>query len=662
MKSIRTKILVWMLLSVFVSLTAVGGISTWLNYSSTIDTLNQTMIEMAETAAERIDQELDSYSNIAYVTGCIPQLSDPAVSVEEKREIVTRQAEAHGFRRGNVIGMDGISILDGKDYSEREYVQTAMKGETAVSEPLTSKITGELSIMVSAPIWKDGVIGGSVAGVVYFVPTETFLNDIVASLQVSANGSAYILNKEGYTIAHKNMDNVTNRENTQEDAKADKKLAELADLEKRMIQGESGFGRYEYGGVKKFLAFAPIECTDGWSVGINAPTSDFIQSTIQGIFITFVLMVAFLSAAFGIAYVLAKRIGDPVRACAQRLKLLAEGDLDTPVQEIHTRDETRLLSDSTKELVDAFNIMIKDMGYMLEEMAFGNLTVDSQCEEAYVGGYEGLLRFARKLNRQLSAAFAQINQAAEQVSAGAEQVSAGAQALSQGATEQASSIEELAASVNEISGKIKMTASSAGNARDQTGKTGKEVEQCNEQMIEMVNAVKEIGESSSQIGIIIKTIEDIAFQTNILALNAAVEAARAGEAGKGFAVVADEVRSLASKSAEASNSTAVLIESAASSVEKGIRIADETAMSLLGVVGAVEETGQVVDMITSAAGEQSEAISQVTLGMDQISSVVQTNSATAEESAAASEELSSQAELLKELVGQFKTRTSGNVI
>lgn len=576
--------------------------------------------------------------------------------MEEKRAVVENQALSHGLQRGNIIGLDGISILDGKDYSDRAYVKSAMKGETAVSEPLVSKITGQLSIMVSAPIWEGGVPGKKVAGVVYFVPNETFLNDIVASLQVSPNGSAYILNNAGYTIAHKNMDNVKNRENTQEDAKTDKKLKDLAALEVRMTLGESGFGRYEYGGSRKFLAFSPIEGTEGWSLAINAPTKDFTQSTVNGIIITIILMVVFLAISSYMAYRLARQIGEPVKDCAQRLRLLAEGDLDTPVHEIHTGDETQILADSARTLVQGFRLMIQDMDEMLAEMSRGNLTVDSKCEEAYVGGYRGLLDSARKLSAQLSDTLRQINQSADQVSAGAEQVSAGAQALSQGATEQASAIEELAATINDISGKIIATADRAGDVHSQSSETGREVEQCNEQMFELVNAVRDIGESSSQIGKIIKTIEDIAFQTNILALNAAVEAARAGTAGKGFAVVADEVRNLASKSAEASKSTSVLIEGSARSVEKGMKIADETAAFLQKAVISTENTVKAVDKITEATAEQSQAVSQVTQGMDQISSVVQTNSATAEESAAASEELSGQAVILKELVGQFKTR------
>ena len=656
MKSIRMKIVACMLIAILTSLVIVGGISAWLNYTSTIDTLGQTMTEMADTAAERIEEELNAYKNIAYVTGCIPTLSDRTATVEEKRAVVENQALSHGLQRGNIIGLDGISILDGNDYSDRAYVKSAMKGGTAVSEPLVSKITGQLSIMVSAPIWEGGVPGKKVAGVVYFVPNETFLNDIVASLQVSPNGSAYILNNAGYTIAHKNMDNVKNRENTQEDAKTDKKLKDLAALEVRMTLGESGFGRYEYGGSRKFLAFSPIEGTEGWSLAINAPTKDFTQSTVNGIIITIILMVVFLAISSYMAYRLARQIGEPVKDCAQRLRLLAEGDLDTPVHEIHTGDETQILADSARTLVQGFRLMIQDMDEMLAEMSRGNLTADSKCEEAYVGGYRGLLDSARKLSAQLSDTLRQINQSADQVSAGAEQVSAGAQALSQGATEQASAIEELAATINDISGKIIATADRAGDVHSQSSETGREVEQCNEQMLELVNAVRDIGESSSQIGKIIKTIEDIAFQTNTLALNAAVEAARAGTAGKGFAVVADEVRNLASKSAEASKSTSVLIEGSARSVEKGMKIADETAASLQKAVISTENTVKAVDKITEATAEQSQAVSQVTQGVDQISSVVQTNSATAEESAAASEELSGQAVILKELVGQFKTR------
>lgn len=228
--------------------------------------------------------------------------------------------------------------------------------------------------------------------------------------------------------------------------------------------------------------------------------------------------------------------------------------------------------------------------------------------------------------------------------------------LSQGATEQASSVEELAATINELTSHVAQNADSASNAT----RTAEEVKdyavESGKRMAEMLEAISNISDRSKEIGKIIKTIEDIAFQTNILALNAAVEAARAGEAGKGFAVVADEVRNLAGKSTEASNNTAEMIKESLKAVENGAVIADETAQSLKNVVEGVQGITQAIEDISASSGEQASSLSQVTIGIDQISSVVQTTSATAEESAASSEELSDQARKLKELVGQFRLK------
>ena len=184
MKTIRKKITVCLMATVLVALVAVGTTSITLNYRSTLMTVEQLMTQTANLAGERVEQELLAYRNVAMDTGRVTQLSDPEVPVEEKKAIIDERVSLHGFQRGNVIGADGISIFDGKDYSDREYVHKALEGTAYVSEPLISKVTGELSIMVAAPLYSDS---GEIAGVVYFVPPETFLNDIVSSIQVAVS-------------------------------------------------------------------------------------------------------------------------------------------------------------------------------------------------------------------------------------------------------------------------------------------------------------------------------------------------------------------------------------------------------------------------------------------------------------------------------------------
>lgn len=282
-------------------------------------------------------------------------------------------------------------------------------------------------------------------------------------------------------------------------------------------------------------------------------------------------------------------------------------------------------------------------------------------EAEYRGAFEQIGSSMKRITENLNTVMCEIRQSSDQVSSGSDQVSSGAQALSQGATEQASAVEELAATINEISTQVKETAENAVDAQKQMSTAEDETLTCNEQMREMILAMEEISHKSTEIGKIIKTIEDIAFQTNILALNAAVEAARAGTAGKGFAVVADEVRNPASKSAEASKNTSSLIEGSIAAVEKGTRIVNETAQSLSKVVDSSQAVSATVEKISDAASSQAASIEQVTQGIDQISSVVQTNSATAEESAAASEELSGQAQMLKNLVEQFKLKDTNRL-
>ena len=410
------------------------------------------------------------------------------------------------------------------------------------------------------------------------------------------------------------------------------------------------------GYIKKFEPY-------GWYIGTGNYEEDMLpiiqdelnasnRSCFLAILIIFISgLTVFLIGIVAISAI-AKRMSDPIKEASERLKKLSQGNLKDEVYVFPAEDEIGELTKALSTTVQTWRDYIGDISASLAELDKGNLALAMNME--YVGDFAPIKESFQRTIRTLNDTFLKLNNSAGQVASGSDQVASSAQALSQGATEQASAVEELAATINEIHSHVASNAENAKQASEQALAAASELEHGKKQMEQMTSAMRQINDSSSEISKIIKTIEDIAFQTNILALNAAVEAARAGSAGKGFAVVADEVRNLASKSAEASKNTAVLIEATVNSVQEGTGIANRTAESIGRIVISSEESAKLIHEISEASQEQANSIAQVTLGIDQISSVVQTNSATSEECAAASEELSSQAQLLKNLVRRFQ--------
>jgi methyl-accepting chemotaxis protein len=393
------------------------------------------------------------------------------------------------------------------------------------------------------------------------------------------------------------------------------------------------------------------------SQAVEAVGNDYYENARATEINATLFVLVFFGASIAIIVVLCAylihSILNPVREVENAAKSLAAGKLDVEVQ-YTSKDEMGSLAESIRILIQNLREYIIDISQILGHIAKGDMTV--RVEREYQNDFLPIRHSMEEIISSLNTMLAQIDASSQQIASGSQQMASGAQALSQGSVQQAGSVEQLAASLSEILQKVKQNTDNAQQASVNVIDTEQELGRGNEQMKKLMEAMNEMANQSSRIQKIIKTIDDIAFQTNILSLNAAVEAARAGSAGKGFAVVAEEVRNLANKSAQAAKDTSELIQSTLAAIENGEEMADETEKALEAVLQKAQTVSQLVQDIAEASQAQADSIEEINVGVSQISNIIHTNSATAEESAASSQELSAQADMLKSLVSQFKLK------
>lgn len=637
-KSIKKELVAFTLVCILGIVLVLSASAVYFTYDSTKESLIKSLKETSSLVADKITQKINTYSILAESAALYK--NSAGVSTISLKSYLQKECSKYNLTKIDIIDATGNSVIDSTSYLQDTTYQQVKNGSAFLSDP----------IFVGDDVFFDYAYPYDNSVVMIRFP-YAILGEIIADVKIGDTGSTYILNKDGAKVAHSDFSLVQKQQNNLEDVKNDPKTyGEVAALETKMTNGETGFGFYTWKGDRKFGSYNLIENTNGWSVNVTALQSEFMSEVQTAVISTVVLgLAAILISIFAVLRI-ANRITKPIDNVVRAIDKMSDGDLDVNLV-VQRQDEIGRISIKINQMVEKFRNIISDISYFLSELSGGNLSVAS--DVIYPGEFLNIQNSLTAIAFQLNETMTLISNAANQVNAGAEQVAAASQALSAGATEQAASVEELSASVTTVAKQAGENAENVRQASTYVAQTTTGVRQGNEQMKQLTGAMHEIRTSSEKISNITKVIEDIAFQTNILALNAAIEAARAGAAGKGFAVVADEVRMLAAKSADAASQTAALIEQSTVTVVEGDALVANTVKTLEEISRQAEQVNNAIVLVEQASSNQAEAIDQIMKGLSQVSDVVQTNAATAEESSASSEELAAQAQTLNVEVSKF---------
>ncbi len=622
-------------------------------YFSNINTLHEMADVALNSTSSAVERTLHTLEVNAMNVAALETIRDTGVTKEEKLEAMEGVRVQNNYDEVGFVEMNGqgYSNYGEFDFNDQLHFQTTSKGGVFVGEPIINRLNGDIIIISGAPVYQDEQI----VGTVFIVDLVASVNDKIGELTFGKTGYAYIINKEGTVIFHKDEQNIADQVNAITQKETDRKYASLAKATEKILSStKAGTTTYRQNGKSMFAAYCPVTGHEDWRLIMTAPNREFTSAVLISVIVNSMIGIILLAVTITL---MKRRIQDiiyPVDIVTKRLVKLAEGDLKTPVEEINTGDELAVLSSNLEHTIQSLNLYISDITRVLSQLSAGNL--DTGTEAGFAGDFVSLKESIDTIISSFNETMTQMNSAADVVADHSDGSSQGAKNLADRTTDQASVLEELTAGITSVSDQVKLTAENASRASERSLEAKNNVEICNQQMQSMIGAMADIKAGSAKISDIIKNIEDIAEQTNLLSLNAAIEAARAGEAGRGFSVVAEEVRSLAEESAKAAQNTARLITKSIETVENGTNIVNETAQSLMQVVNNTGEITSIIADIADAAREQASAIEQINTGFEQMSDAVTMNSMTAQESASSSEELAAQAQNLKGLISRFSLK------
>lgn len=634
---LSTKISIVFSLTIIILVYIIGTEACLYSYSSTISLVEKNSRSSAKTTARDIEALLQNYKNIAKASGSdITLIGNVPNEVRVKK--VEQLAKQYGFTSGNLLNKKGVSIKDGTDFSDRDYVKAALNGKTNISDVTLSKYTNTYGISIAAPL----ISSGRIIGVVYYRADVDFMNDIVKHISVGQGSYAYILDENNNVIAHKNEKYIMN----------DKYKEMIPKDIKNCISSQNGSMTCSYGGDKYICGYSKIDKTANWRVVIASPESAYNSDILRFVKKLVISDIIALIVAIIVALIIARVISRPIVRVKNLLSALAQGNLSVQLNDTKNKDELGILQNSAVSLNRMLSDMLTQSGDVLSKMAAYDLTSEDMRE--YPGKFNELAASINSIKAILSNMILNIQNSSVNVDGGSKQLAEAASMLSEGTMAQASSLQKLVTDVENVAQNINANSDKTIFVNESLGNLDSEIKDGDQKMQELSNVVRTVEEMSEDIKKIVNTIDGIAFQTNILALNASVEAARAGESGKGFAVVAQEIGTLATKSSDASKKTAELIEKCIKGIESAKEYADITSDSLAKIVSDSNNIANAFDEMSKANEIQAKNANDIRNEIENISQVVQSNTATAQQTAASTEVLSEQAAALKDMTGRFK--------